>query len=89
MKFKVNLLLMCHTHLSTLGYIPSVVLMQLVIWLFPVVSCHFNLFFCLKIQCGKPFEEDGREFITIAVKGQSFMLHQIRKMIGELLTKHM
>ena len=35
------------------------------------------------IQCGKPFEENGKEFITISVKGQSFMLHQIRKMIGE------
>ncbi|KAJ7390390.1 tRNA pseudouridine synthase 1 [Desmophyllum pertusum] len=38
--------------------------------------------YIMKFKCGKPFEEDGREFITIAVKGQSFMLHQIRKMIG-------
>ncbi|KAL9982589.1 hypothetical protein ACROYT_G004651 [Oculina patagonica] len=38
--------------------------------------------YIMKFKCGKPFEEDGKEFITIAVKGQSFMLHQIRKMIG-------
>ena len=43
------------------------------------------LSFCFIIQCRKPFQEDGREFVTIAVKGQSFMLHQIRKMIGEQL----
>lgn len=38
--------------------------------------------YIMKFKCGKPFEKDGREFITISVKGQSFMLHQIRKMIG-------
>lgn len=30
----------------------------------------------------EPFVRDGLEFVTLRVKGQSFMLHQIRKMIG-------
>lgn len=34
------------------------------------------------IECGEPFVEHGVEFARITVKGSSFMLHQIRKMIG-------
>lgn len=34
------------------------------------------------LKCSKPFVKDGYEFAVIKVKGQSFMLHQIRKMIG-------
>lgn len=34
------------------------------------------------IQCGEPFVLDDVEFARITVKGQSFMMHQIRKMIG-------
>ncbi|KAF0288122.1 tRNA pseudouridine synthase A [Amphibalanus amphitrite] len=38
--------------------------------------------FIMSMTCGKPFVRDGIEFVVIKVKGQSFMLHQIRKMIG-------
>ena len=51
---------------------------------------------CCIVQCGDPYtasssggEEEGRvgEFLVLRVEGQSFMLHQIRKMIGALI-KH-
>ncbi|GFX47052.1 tRNA pseudouridine synthase A [Trichonephila clavipes] len=38
--------------------------------------------YILSFECGSPFESHGLEFCVIKVKGQSFMLHQIRKMIG-------
>lgn len=34
------------------------------------------------MSCGEPFLCSGTEFAVITVRGQSFMLHQIRKMIG-------
>ncbi|XP_055312520.1 pseudouridylate synthase 1 homolog isoform X2 [Sitodiplosis mosellana] len=34
------------------------------------------------IECSEPFIENDIEFARITVKGQSFMLHQIRKMVG-------
>uniref|UniRef100_A0A3Q3XG22 Pseudouridylate synthase 1 homolog n=1 Tax=Mola mola TaxID=94237 RepID=A0A3Q3XG22_MOLML len=34
------------------------------------------------VLCGEPFLCGGSEFAVITVRGQSFMLHQIRKMIG-------
>lgn len=38
--------------------------------------------FMIEISCGQPFMMDEMEFALVRIKGQSFMLHQIRKMIG-------
>uniref|UniRef100_A0A3B3ZLV6 Pseudouridylate synthase 1 homolog n=1 Tax=Periophthalmus magnuspinnatus TaxID=409849 RepID=A0A3B3ZLV6_9GOBI len=35
-----------------------------------------------QMSCGKPFICSDNEFVEITVRGQSFMMHQIRKMIG-------
>ncbi|XP_053505239.1 tRNA pseudouridine synthase A isoform X1 [Ictalurus furcatus] len=35
-----------------------------------------------EMSCGEPFVRQGAEFAVITVRGQSFMMHQIRKMIG-------
>lgn len=52
---------------------------------FTVDKQHFDrssIRFIHNIACGEPFVLDGVEFARITVKGQSFMLHQIRKMVG-------
>lgn len=35
-----------------------------------------------QMSCGQPFVRSENEFAEITVRGQSFMMHQIRKMIG-------
>ncbi|KAF7658711.1 hypothetical protein LDENG_00008540 [Lucifuga dentata] len=35
-----------------------------------------------EMSCGEPFIRSNTEFTVITVRGQSFMMHQIRKMIG-------
>ncbi|XP_029024299.1 tRNA pseudouridine synthase A isoform X2 [Betta splendens] len=35
-----------------------------------------------EMSCGEPFIRSDTEFAVITVRGQSFMMHQIRKMIG-------
>uniref|UniRef100_A0A8D0L7D8 Pseudouridylate synthase 1 homolog n=1 Tax=Sphenodon punctatus TaxID=8508 RepID=A0A8D0L7D8_SPHPU len=38
--------------------------------------------YIMEMSCEEPFVREGIEFAVIKVKGQSFMMHQIRKMIG-------
>lgn len=41
--------------------------------------------YILSFDCSEPFEANGDVFVRCQVVGQSFMLHQIRKLIGTML----
>eukprot|EP00842_Homolaphlyctis_polyrhiza_P006042 jgi/Hompol1/6439/HPOL_003534-RA len=38
--------------------------------------------YIMSFDCSEPFLRRGSEWLSIKIKGQSFMLHQIRKMVG-------
>ncbi|XP_063901602.1 pseudouridylate synthase 1 homolog isoform X2 [Zophobas morio] len=42
--------------------------------------------FIMDFTCAEPFVMEGVEFIRLSIKGQSFMIHQIRKMIGLVIS---
>jgi len=41
--------------------------------------------YVMSFKCGKAFQIDGMEMVVLTVAGQSFMLNQIRKMVGLLI----
>ena len=41
--------------------------------------------YIISFDCSEPFTVDGVDFVRCVVVGQSFMLHQIRKLIGMML----
>ena len=41
----------------------------------------------MSFSIGLPFVANDIEFVSLIVEGQSFMLHQIRKMIGKMIKK--
>ncbi|XP_012281540.1 tRNA pseudouridine synthase A isoform X2 [Orussus abietinus] len=42
--------------------------------------------YIIETSCSEPFISDSMEFITLEIKGQSFMLHQIRKMVALVIS---
>ncbi len=45
--------------------------------------------YIMSFNVGHPFVRGDVEFVSLTVEGQSFMLHQIRKMIGQLYIWYM
>lgn len=41
--------------------------------------------YIMSFECQRALEVDGVEFLELVVHGQSFMMHQIRKMVGTML----
>lgn len=41
--------------------------------------------YIMEFTVGRPFVRDSLEYVVLTVKGQSFMLHQIRKMVGLMM----
>jgi len=41
--------------------------------------------YIISFDCSAPFEINGEQFVRTTVVGQSFMLHQIRKLIAMML----
>lgn len=41
--------------------------------------------YIMSFTCGEPFMNNGIECVVLSVKGQSFMVHQIRRMVGAVV----
>lgn len=42
--------------------------------------------YIMSCKLGSAFERDGMQFVELRIRGQSFMMHQIRKMVGLIIS---